>query len=393
MGQERLRPHLLPAILLCAALLSGCSQTHRVSLDPLDPAVQQRISKTSQRKDAQLQLTNQQRALVRGVVVEPDSTTWHIRRIGYRDFYSVPTERVHSIRFKHRRSGAAKGLAIGALVGAMTSFALLLQPDPHRQAPGGLIRIMPFTGAAGLVLGLVRGDRERYVFEEPLSIPVTPARPTMPVVASVPAPGTATTNTADPPPPANTINTADTPNATNAPSPAPSVAQEAQKPKNIEHVVKDAVQALDTLLAETVPPPQEAAAQQATGVSQPAVASQPTATPQETAPPGIVHAPAVEPSPSPSSQRSFASPGFSGWTLVVGSFTSTPEVEAALQQYQARIPTTVPVNVVPSRVDGIVRYRVTIGRYDTQAEARMAQKRLAGSLPADAWPLRVRPGL
>lgn len=357
MGQVRLPSPLLLAVLACASLAMGCTHTQHVGLDPLEPAVQQRIGELSQQKQAWLKLTDGQRALVRGVAVNPDSTSWYTQHTGYRNFYAVPTDQVRSVRFKHRRSGAIEGLTLGSLVGAVGSFVLLLQSDSHSDAVRGITRILPLSGLIGFIGGAMRGERERYVFETPIG---TPSRPVVPVVAEVREPS-----------------------------------------RGIQGVVEEGAQALDPLFAGGTPSTE---AETGTQASDPLFAGEihskgkvlgneknlnEPAPAQE----GTTAAPIARrtPRPPPSASRRPPPPGFRGWTLVVASLNSSQQLDATWRKYRARF-SSLPVNVVENHVNGIVRYHVTVGQYETQTEAQLALRRLTRSLPDDTWLLHVRPG-
>jgi hypothetical protein len=405
MGQERPSSVLLLAVLAGAALASGCTHTNRVHLDALEPSVQQRISDTSERQPAWVKLTDGQLALARGVAVTPDSTSWHIQHPGYRSFYSVPSEQVHSIRFKHRRSGAIEGLTIGSLVGAVTSFVLLLQRDSHSQAVRGVTRILPLSGLLGFIGGAMRGERERYVFRAPRSVST---QPVIPVVAEVRDPVNENLESVvqegakslDPPlltekaPPA----VQETPVAEEIPVvEEPWIAQETPAMGGEIHS-KGKVRRSSKNLNDPLPvqePVQQPAPEQKPKTSLTEVvrelASNSALPPTTQVPPPTTQTTAQPPARRPAPRRPNVAPGFTGWTMVVASLSSSQQLDATRRKYQSRFG-SLPVNVVENEVNGMVRYHITVGKYETQTEAKLAMRRLTRSLPDDTWLLHVRPG-
>lgn len=70
------------------------------------------------------------------------------------------------------------------------------------------------------------------------------------------------------------------------------------------------------------------------------------------------------------------------WTIVVASLASRSKAEEVANRFTGRFATA---EVVSGTVDGNTRYRVTLGRYDSEAAARRALKDHASSVPSGAW--------
>ena len=79
-----------------------------------------------------------------------------------------------------------------------------------------------------------------------------------------------------------------------------------------------------------------------------------------------------------------------GFTIVVASRSSIKEALDLARETAAELePEGEVVDVLKGVVSGRFTYRITVGQYTTQARARRAMRRLAGRIPADAWPLAI----
>lgn len=105
---------------------------------------------------------------------------------------------------------------------------------------------------------------------------------------------------------------------------------------------------------------------------QPALAARPEASPQNAR---MVNT-STSPSPTP-------------WTIIVGSATSSDDARDLAQTFRTMFKGAQPIHIVTGTHEGEVRYRVGIGRFDTQGDAESARDRLGNQLPSDAWPLRI----
>lgn len=68
-------------------------------------------------------------------------------------------------------------------------------------------------------------------------------------------------------------------------------------------------------------------------------------------------------------------------TWVVNS-TTAAEAQRQVEHYRRA---GFPADVIPARVGRRTVYRVTVGRYRTEAEAAQARASLPDDVPADAW--------
>ena len=75
-----------------------------------------------------------------------------------------------------------------------------------------------------------------------------------------------------------------------------------------------------------------------------------------------------------------------GFTIVVASETSRGAAESAAQAY---FNLGHPVDILVGRRGGTTRYRVAVGQFRSQRLALSAKRQMAGSVPSDAWPLRI----
>lgn len=82
-----------------------------------------------------------------------------------------------------------------------------------------------------------------------------------------------------------------------------------------------------------------------------------------------------------------------GWTIVVASRTQPGEAKAVLNTYRQRFRGEgLPTDILTGESSGQLRYRITVGQYDSRQAAMTASQQLSGRIPADAWPLEIQPG-
>lgn len=100
---------------------------------------------------------------------------------------------------------------------------------------------------------------------------------------------------------------------------------------------------------------------------------------------------------SPSEDESSASedapsitPEEGGWTLVVASRTSESEAEELESIFTNSLQGAgLPVDILPSEgPDGTMRYRVVVGQFESQGDARNMQQEYSDVVPDDAWALQ-----
>ncbi|PSQ74038.1 MAG: hypothetical protein BRD39_02730 [Bacteroidetes bacterium QH_9_64_21] len=70
------------------------------------------------------------------------------------------------------------------------------------------------------------------------------------------------------------------------------------------------------------------------------------------------------------------------WTIVVASLSSRPNAEATAAKYEDRFNSA---EVMPATVDNRTRYRVAVGRYDSEAAAERALDANRSTMPSGAW--------
>lgn len=80
-----------------------------------------------------------------------------------------------------------------------------------------------------------------------------------------------------------------------------------------------------------------------------------------------------------------------GWTLVVASRTSEAEAEELQSIFADSLQdTNLPVDILSNEgPDGTTRYRVVVGQFDSQDEARSIQQEYSEVVPEDAWALQL----
>lgn len=70
------------------------------------------------------------------------------------------------------------------------------------------------------------------------------------------------------------------------------------------------------------------------------------------------------------------------WTVIVASLSSRTEAESVAAEYKANFAT---VQVMPATVNNATRYRVAVGRFDSEGTAQRALDANASMMPSDAW--------
>jgi nucleoid DNA-binding protein len=94
--------------------------------------------------------------------------------------------------------------------------------------------------------------------------------------------------------------------------------------------------------------------------------------------------------PTPESQSIDRARG--GWTIVVASRTRPGEARSVLNMYRQRFSgEALPTDILTGETEGQLRYRITIGQYDSRQAAMTARQQLSGRIPDDAWPLEIQP--
>ena len=84
-------------------------------------------------------------------------------------------------------------------------------------------------------------------------------------------------------------------------------------------------------------------------------------------------------------------PSAGGWTIIVASRTQRGPAEALVQKYRtAFADRNLPVGILTGEVDNQTRYRVGVGQFDSQDEARRALEEASNTLPNGAWPLQLQ---
>lgn len=143
-------------------------------------------------------------------------------------------------------------------------------------------------------------------------------------------------------------------------------------------------------LPDTPPAPEQAATMESTAPEQADTAEAESLATAAAEPPTEAGDPsaadAVPAPPDPLRGDEPLDPDAGGLTIVVLSTTDSVTAGEAAQQYGAQ---GLRASVVPEQQDGVTRYRVAIGQFDTLEDANAQREALAGSeLPADAWILR-----
>jgi hypothetical protein len=134
--------------------------------------------------------------------------------------------------------------------------------------------------------------------------------------------------------------------------------------------------------AATGPSAPETTATQAPSASEPGPASPDSADPASS--------PSTEAAPPIESQSIDRARG--GWTIVVASRTRPGEAKAVLNTYRERFSGEgLPTDILTGETGGQLRYRISVGQYDSRQAAMTASQQLSGRIPDDAWPLEIQP--
>lgn len=81
-----------------------------------------------------------------------------------------------------------------------------------------------------------------------------------------------------------------------------------------------------------------------------------------------------------------------GWTIVAASETDSTAAYTYADRLRLQLDSLrLPIGVLVSDVDGIIRYRVSLGHFESEVKADSAILRLSNALPADAWALSLAP--
>jgi hypothetical protein len=100
---------------------------------------------------------------------------------------------------------------------------------------------------------------------------------------------------------------------------------------------------------------------------------------------------AVVPPPAPPSILPFKGgidPEAGGFTLVIGSETMVERLNEVAARYTAL---DAPIGVLRGQSDGLTRYRLALGQFESMSDADTFREEHVSQLPADAWILRIRP--
>ena len=80
------------------------------------------------------------------------------------------------------------------------------------------------------------------------------------------------------------------------------------------------------------------------------------------------------------------------WTLVVASYLEQAPADTAAAQYRKHLHRTgYPVEVIGETSEGVTRYRVVVGQFETLRAAQAARQELAAEISRYAWLLHVQP--
>lgn len=92
----------------------------------------------------------------------------------------------------------------------------------------------------------------------------------------------------------------------------------------------------------------------------------------------------------PGDEPAEINPNAGGWTIIVASRTDRGAAESLVATYRSRFEDPqVPIDVLPGEVNNTTRYRIGIGQFDTQAQARDFLAEFNAELPEGAWPLQL----
>ena len=96
---------------------------------------------------------------------------------------------------------------------------------------------------------------------------------------------------------------------------------------------------------------------------------------------------AVGPTDDEQANQTTAATTARAWTIVVASRTSRSAAEATANEYTSRFDS---VEIVPGTIDDQTWYRVSVGRYASEAAAERVLNERAADLPSGAWIHRLR---
>jgi len=96
---------------------------------------------------------------------------------------------------------------------------------------------------------------------------------------------------------------------------------------------------------------------------------------------------AVGPTDDEQANQTTAATTARAWTIVVASRTSRTAAEATANEYTSRFDS---VEIVPGTIDDQTWYRVSVGRYPSEAAAERVLNDRAADLPSGAWIHRLR---
>lgn len=79
------------------------------------------------------------------------------------------------------------------------------------------------------------------------------------------------------------------------------------------------------------------------------------------------------------------------WTIVVASMSQRDGAQTIAQRYRNRFESrSLSVEIVPAEVNGSIRHRVAVGRFETSGAVKEALNKYEARLPSGAWPLRLQ---
>ena len=84
-------------------------------------------------------------------------------------------------------------------------------------------------------------------------------------------------------------------------------------------------------------------------------------------------------------------PSAGGWTIIVASRTQRGPAESLVQKYRSAFADrNLPVGILTSQVNNETRYRVGVGQFESQGDARRLLDEAGDALPNGAWPLQLQ---
>ena len=80
-----------------------------------------------------------------------------------------------------------------------------------------------------------------------------------------------------------------------------------------------------------------------------------------------------------------------GWTIVVASYTDPDPADTAVLRHREHLADTgYPVDMAVGLAQGMARFRVVVGQFETLEAGQAALGTLAGQIPRDAWVMRLQ---